>query len=113
MLLIDNMNPFLQWWDLFIIFLAIYCSIALPLDLSFEPPNLENYAIKMANNIIDVFFFIDIIINFRTIQVDQMTGEFITSTKGIAIYYLKGSFWIDLISTIPFDQLILILLPYS
>jgi hypothetical protein len=32
-----------------------------------------------------------------------MTGDEINDTKRIAINYMKGKFWLDVISTIPFD----------
>lgn len=39
-----------------------------------------------------------------------MTGDTIVDPKQIANNYVKGRFWIDLISTIPFDDLIKIFL---
>lgn len=42
-------------------------------------------------------------VNFRTSFVKNSTGEEITGTKQIAIQYVKGRFWIDLVSSIPLD----------
>ena len=61
--------------------------------------NISNYF----NYVIDVLFFIDIILNFRTTFYHKSTGEEITNKNLIVKSYLKGNFSVDLISTIPFD----------
>lgn len=55
------------------------------------------------NLMIDIFFFFDIIINFRTTYIHKKTGNEVIGTKAIAVHYLKGRFWIDLVATIPVD----------
>ena len=49
-------------------------------------------------------FLIDIVVIFRTSIIGD-NGERVTDQKTIAIKYLKGSFWIDLLSTIPLDSM--------
>lgn len=44
--------------------------------------------------------------NFRTSYPNKKTGEEIKEGKLVAIYYLKTRFLIDLIATIPFDDLV-------
>ena len=53
-------------WDLFIIFLVIYNVLVIPLDLAFN--TTENFpdSLKFIDPLIDSFFAIDIILNFRT-----------------------------------------------
>ena len=46
---------------------------------------------------------IDIFLTFRTTYIDSSGGDEVTEPKQIAILYLKGRFWIDLLSTIPFE----------
>lgn len=55
------------------------------------------------NWFIDIFFLLDILINFRTTINDEKTGEEISSPAKIAMHYLKGKFFIDLLASIPFD----------
>ena len=55
------------------------------------------------NSFIDVFFFIDIIVNFRTTYINTKTAEEITTPNLIAFNYLKTRFVIDFLATIPFD----------
>lgn len=55
---------------------------------------------------IDLSFFIDIAINFRTTFISNKTGEEIYNPKLIAKrYILGGRFLIDFLSSIPFDKL--------
>jgi hypothetical protein len=104
----DNMNPVIIKWELFVILLAVYSSIILPLEIAFKPPTLDNKNFKLINHLIDLLFLIDLIITFRTTQINIMTGEIITDPKQIAKNYVAGRFWIDLISTIPFEELVII-----
>lgn len=60
----------------------------------------------MVNWSIDFLFFVDIIINFRTSYINPMTGDESTNPKEIAKNYLKGRFWVDLLATVPIDQIV-------
>ncbi len=51
-------------------------------------------------------FIIDLIMNFRTTIINEMTTEEILDEKQIAISYIKGRFFLDLLSTIPLDYII-------
>ncbi len=55
------------------------------------------------NWFIDIFFLLDILINFRTTLNNPETGGEISDPKSIALHYLKGKFFIDLLASIPFD----------
>tara|TARA_B110000285_G_scaffold209059_1_gene249732 strand:- start:1988 stop:2164 length:177 start_codon:yes stop_codon:yes gene_type:complete len=54
------------------------------------------------NLIIDIFFFIDILVTFRTGFIND-DGNEVMSGREIGIEYVKGMFWIDLVATIPMD----------
>ena len=54
------------------------------------------------NGCIDLFFIVDIILTFRTTYVSKQGDEIIDPCL-IAKNYLRNKFWIDLISTIPWD----------
>ena len=94
------------WWDLFIMVLAVYNWFAIPIQVSFDPPGMENTFIIVLNSIIDLLFAVDIFVMFRTTYIDSDTGEEVFSSKKIAINYLRGRFWFDLFATIPFDTII-------
>ena len=100
------MNAYKIKWDLFIIILSVYNSVFLPLELSIKPPFMnENWKLEFVNHSIDFMFMIDILISFRTTQVNSMTGDEIRNPSKIALNYLKGRFIIDILSTIPFDTI--------
>ena len=58
--------------------------------------------------IIDVLFLIDIIAQFRTTEYHNNTGEEITDSKQLASRYLKGRFFLDLMSSLPFERIALL-----
>ena len=94
-----------QVWDLICgVCLVISClMIPYHLAINFNDMEVDNFAI--GNDIIDICFFIDILVTFNTaVPVSQV--KLIDDRKMIAKMYLKKWFWIDLIVTIPFNRLI-------
>ena len=83
--------------------LAIFNCFAIPVDVAFEPSFMDSWYFLLINSVIDLFFFLDLVVNFRTTFIHSKTGNEIIEPKLIAFYYLKGRFWIDLLATIPFD----------
>ena len=59
--------------------------------------------------VIDLVFFIDIIITFRTGYLDER-GELRVNSREIAKNYLKMQFWVDLSATLPLDTIISVIL---
>lgn len=53
---------------------------------------------------VDSIFLIDILIVFRTTFINERGVE-VTESYDIAVNYLKSSFIIDLMATIPFDEI--------
>lgn len=84
--------------------IATWNALALPIELAFEPAWADSFENAVINALIDFFFLMDIIVVFRTTIIGD-NGEIVTDQKTIAIKYLKGSFTIDLLSTIPLDSL--------
>jgi len=52
---------------------------------------------------IDVAFAIDLCTNFCTTYMDEHQHIEINNSKKMAIHYLQGFFWIDLLATVPFE----------
>ena len=63
---------------------------------------MENVALLVIDSIVDVVFFIDIILNFHTTFVGP-AGEVVSDPKIIRMNYLKSWFVIDLLSCLPYD----------
>ena len=99
---VDNNYKF--YWDLWIIVLAIYNTLALPLLIAFAEAQKfydEHIALDVLEISVDVFFFFDIIIMFNTAYIDVYAGETIRQPKLIAQNYLKKGFITDFLSTLP------------
>lgn len=85
--------------------ISVYNCFVMPVDIAFSPQSLDNSAGDIWNYIQDVFFAVDILFNFRTTVIDDLTGEEISNPKEIAKNYLKGRFFIDVLATPPFDKI--------
>lgn len=85
--------------------LAVYNTILIPIEVSFDPKFLESNLFFYCDSVIDFFFFIDIMINFWYAFINSKTGEEIWDWKKIAVKYITTWFLIDLLSTIPFDNI--------
>ncbi|CAI2372401.1 unnamed protein product [Moneuplotes crassus] len=92
-------------WEIFIIFLAIWNGFSIPFSVAFYEEDQENIGWLIVNSFTDFLFFIDVLINFRTTYMDEATSEEIFDSRLIAIQYLKGRFWVDMVASIPFDLL--------
>ena len=54
--------------------------------------------------IVDSMFILDIIITFNSAYIDE-ADQLVTERKKIAVKYLKSWFFVDLISSFPFEIL--------
>lgn len=70
---------------------AIWNSIQIPYSIAFTPDQEQSVLNTVFNLIVDSFFIADLLINFRTSYLEDESGLEITSTKLIALQYLKGS----------------------
>lgn len=106
-------SKFKTYWDLFIILLVIYNCLTIPLGVAF--PKMEflenNLGIKIFENLIDILFLADILINFRTSYISDTSGLEIVDGKRIALNYVKGRLIVDILATIPFEKVIPLFFP--
>ena len=93
-------------WDMIIIVFAIYNCFSIPFEIAFEPVQMESTAFFLANTAIDIAFALDILVAFRTTFYDLETGDEVFNSKRTGREYLKSRFPIDLISTIPVDNIV-------
>ena len=66
---------------------------------------LEGTSVRVLDAIVDLLFLIDIIITFRTTFLDPKLSIEVRDPHVIGKRYLKGSFAIDFISSVPFSSL--------
>ena len=88
-------------WDLWVLILLVVISLIVPIRLAFaESDPLGWFIFYIAT---DVMFIIDIILTFFTSVSDEKKVYEIVNKREIASRYLRGWFWIDLISVLPMD----------
>lgn len=90
-------------WTLIGLLLILYSITFMPLGLVFYADNTD---IDLAENLMNIYFGMDLIVNFFVALKDDTTGEVIIDRKKIALEYIFGFFFIDLISSIPFGLML-------
>jgi len=98
-------------WDLLIIILALYNCVSIPFEVCYDSKFTTHVLLTIYEYFIDVLFFLDIIVNFRTTYINSKTGVEVTSGCKIAMKYIfYGRFWIDLAASIPLELFVEVIL---
>jgi hypothetical protein len=90
------------YWDTFILLIAIWNSISIPVAVFFNPPWETSLWYIWVDYVSTILFFTDIAIMFNTTYYDA-DGEEIRQFWPIAKNYFSKMFLIDFISTVPWD----------
>ena len=99
-----------QTWDIFCMFLLMYCSFAVPFGIAFDSVMTEEQN-KIKDNLdfsTDVVFMTDICLNFITAWDNQ--GFIIREYSLIAKNYLQTWFILDFSGSFPFDKVITLIM---
>ena len=87
--------------------LALWNCFSIPFIVAFVPDLGSEPTIFALNIAIDIIFFLDIVLNFRTTFFHRHTGDEIKDPKKIAKHYiLGGKFAIDVLASIPIDLVV-------
>lgn len=89
-----------QWWDVMVLGLVVYVCFELPAVLSVF--STIPRGIITLDYIVDVVFFVDFVLNFRTGQIDRW-GSVSWDVPAIVKGYLRGWFTVDFIATLPLE----------
>lgn len=103
--MIHPLNNYKVAWDLFTCSLVIYSLIVIPVRVGFSQMK-PSIGFIVFDAFIDGMFFMDMCLSFNTAYFDVRHECYIYSRPMIASHYLEFWFWVDLISTIPFDDLV-------
>ncbi|CAD8051307.1 unnamed protein product [Paramecium primaurelia] len=94
-------HPFRLVWDIISMLFIVIQMMIIPLILSFE---IVDDRTSLFMEIMDNFFLVDILIQFNcAIYID---GKIILKRSTIICNYLKFWFWLDLISSLPYDYFV-------
>ncbi|KAK3784582.1 hypothetical protein RRG08_003390 [Elysia crispata] len=89
-------------WDWVILILTFYTAIMVPYNAAFKVKTMDQLPLLVIDSMVDVVFFVDIVLNFHTTFVGP-SGEVISDPRIIRMNYLKSWFVIDLLSCLPYD----------
>ncbi|XP_078491576.1 voltage-gated delayed rectifier potassium channel KCNH1-like [Ciona intestinalis] len=87
--------------------LTTYTAVVVPLVASFRITSRSMVWLTI-DSMVDIFFFTDVVVNFRTSYVDG-NGAMVTDLKKIRINYARTWFPIDILSCLPYDALTIVI----
>ncbi|KAI8784861.1 potassium voltage-gated channel protein eag [Biomphalaria glabrata] len=89
-------------WDWVILVLTFYTAVMVPYNAAFKIKTMDQLPLLVIDSMVDVVFFVDIVLNFHTTFVGP-SGEVVSDPRIIRMNYLKSWFVIDLLSCLPYD----------
>jgi CRP-like cAMP-binding protein len=108
-------SSFIQRWELILLVVLAYVAIITPFEAGFVQVFKEDaaqshryhlIALFVADRLVDIFFFADMLINFRLTYLDKSIGLWVTDHRRIQWRYIRGWLVIDLVSLLPWDLLV-------
>ncbi|XP_011267428.1 potassium voltage-gated channel subfamily H member 8 [Camponotus floridanus] len=99
--ILSHYGGFKSCWDWLILIATFYVAIIVPYNASFI--NIDRPTM-VSDVVVEALFIIDILLNFRTTYVSRK-GEVVSNSRSIAVNYVKGWFFVDLVAALPFDFL--------
>ena len=98
---INPNNDSMRYWDLITSVCLLFTMSVTPFEVAFLEPKID--VLFVVNRTVDLVFLVDIVLNFFLMYVDRNTGKWVSQLKTIQYNYLRGTFFIDVISILPFD----------
>lgn len=93
-------NKLKQAWDIYVMALLVYTALIIPFRVCFNVEDKSAFGIFF-DLWFDLSFTVDIVLNFFSAY--YFKEKLVVKKTHIAKRYLKGWFWIDVITTIPFQ----------
>jgi len=98
-------SPFRNRWDIMMMFYVIFVCIETPILLGF---NIQSSGFLLGfDATIDIFFLLDIVLNFRTTYIDDDYKEEVNDPQKIVEHYVRGELLVDIASSIPLQLIAL------
>lgn len=89
-------------WDMIGFLIIVYQAVLIPYQIGFDVPS--EGALLSFDYFIHIFFVFDILLTFNTAYYQK--GALVVQRKLIAKQYLRAWFWIDFLSTFPYEMVI-------
>ncbi|XP_021901658.1 potassium channel AKT2/3 [Carica papaya] len=103
--IISPMDSRYRCWESFMVVLVAYSAWVYPFEAAFLNSFPNKSKLYIVDNIVDLFFAIDIVLTFFLAYIDSRTHLLVRDRRKIAIRYLSTWFLMDVASTIPFEAL--------
>ncbi|XP_058724846.1 potassium channel AKT6-like isoform X2 [Vicia villosa] len=110
-LIISPYNRHYQQWNKFLLIWVLYTALVCPFEFGFLLTSKGPLAI--ADNIVNAFFLIDIVLTFFVAYVEKTTYLLVADKRKIAYRYLSSWFVCDVMSTIPYEVFHQVLPPFA
>ena len=104
--MLDPSSTFNGLWDMWVVLLCLYTAIAVPFRIGFQIDLCPEDSLWWFELLVDTIFVVDIVLQFRT-GVEIESGVISMDACVVACAYLKGWFFIDLLSVLPFSYIAL------
>ncbi|KAJ4967285.1 hypothetical protein NE237_019134 [Protea cynaroides] len=101
--IISPMDSRYRCWETFMAVLVAYSVWVYPFEIAFM--KCSRGGLYMADNIVDIFFMIDIVLTFFIAHLDPRTQLLVHDPRKISMRYLSTWFVMDLVSTIPWEAI--------
>jgi hypothetical protein len=88
-------------WDVFFVVLIIYTAVTVPYKIGFDVEFTG--LLYVLDTVVDVAYVLDMVLSFRTGYFDKR-GKPVFDPAKIAKHYLRRSFALDLVASLPFDR---------
>ncbi|KAL3538538.1 hypothetical protein ACH5RR_001904 [Cinchona calisaya] len=102
--IISPMDSRYRNWETLMVLLVAYSAWVCPFEIAFLNSH-PHKGLYIADNIIDLFFAVDIVLTFFVAYIDPRTQLLVIDSSKIAKRYLSIWFLMDVASTIPFETI--------
>jgi hypothetical protein len=88
-------------WDVMVLFALIYTAFVTPLEVSML--NISVNGLYWANRCVDLIFATDMYLHLSRMMYFNNNGTLVNNRAQIRTKYLRGWFWFDFVTLIPYD----------
>ncbi|KAK9134760.1 hypothetical protein Syun_014090 [Stephania yunnanensis] len=93
-----------RWWEFLMVLMVAYTAWVYPFEIAFLKA-APGRGLYIADNVVDLFFAIDIVLTFFVAYIDPTTHLLVRDSRKMALRYLSTWFLMDVASTIPFEAI--------
>ncbi|KAK6156985.1 hypothetical protein DH2020_011233 [Rehmannia glutinosa] len=102
--ILSPMDSRYRCWETVMVVLVAYSAWVCPYEIAFLGSKTDT-PLYIADNIVDIFFVVDIVLTFFVAYIDSTTQLLVRDSRKIAKRYLSTWFIMDVASTIPFETI--------